>query len=219
MKTLSFCITSYYRDINHIERLLKHLSEQTAAPDEILLYCSGIIGIHIQSSVTICNRRVPLRTIIDKTPQLQTVARNTCADMASCDILTFFDIDDIPHPQKIESILYHIKEYDFLVHSYKRDMLDFTRFDVEKIYTTDKIRKNPSPKSTNLQVIPEKAITHGHLTLKKSIFSELRYDENFYFIDSYGQKICSGEDGRFCQRLIDEGYSGIFLDEPLIIYT
>lgn len=219
MNTLSFCITSYYRDIHHLERLFKFLSQQTNAPNEILLYCSGVMGIQVHNNITICNKQIPIRTIIDRKPQLQTVARNKCADLASCDIVSFFDVDDIPHPQKIESILYHIKNYDFLVHSYKRDMSEFIYFDVENMTKTDQIRKNPNPKSTNLQVIPERPITHGHLTVRKNIFSRLRYDENFYFVNTFGQKVCSGEDGKFCQKLVDEGYTGIFLDEPLIIYT
>ena len=219
MKKLSFCITSYHKDIHELKRLMALLSQQTVAPYEIIVYCSGVKDLRTTSNITIAGIEVPIKVITDLSPQLQTVARNTCADLCTGDTVSFFDIDDIPHPQKIEAIQHYCTNYDFVVHSYKRDMSNFVLFDTQNIKVTDKIRNNPSPQSTNLQVIPERPITHGHLTVDKKIFKTLRYDENFYFTMPNGEKRCSGEDGRFCQQLITQGFKGIFLDEPLIIYT
>ena len=219
MNKLSFCITSYYKDIHYLQSLLDKLINQKCAPHEIIIYCSGVRGIDIPSSIVINNITVPMRTIIDQSPQLQTVARNICADAAHGNIVTFFDIDDIPHPQKIEATLKYIGDYDFLVHSYKKDKNEFDTIDVDNIKYNDKVRANPNPITTNLQVLPERPIHHGHLTVKKSLFSNIRYDENFYFTNSLGQKFCNGEDGKFCQDLVNSNYKGIFLDEPLIIYT
>ena len=219
MNRLSFCITSYYKDIHYLKSLLDKLVDQTSEPYEIIIYCSGIKGIDIDSSITINNVSVPMRTIIDQKPQLQTVARNICADAAKGDIVTFFDVDDIPHPQKIEATLKYIGDYDFLVHSYKKDRDNFQIIDIDSIKYNNNVRANPNPITTNLQVLPERPIHHGHLTVKKSLFSNIRYDEDFYFTNASGQKFCNGEDGKFCQDLVKNNYKGIFLDEPLIIYT
>ena len=219
MIKLSFCITSYYRDIHYVERVLNALSHQTAAPYEILIYCSGIKDIQISKDITINSKIIPIKTIIDNTPQLQTVARNTCAYHSKGDVVSFFDVDDIPHPQKIEIISAYINNYDFLVHSYKTDNNNFSKIDLQKIkyYTNLYIDKNP--KSTNLKVVPDRPIHHGHISLKKNIFNTLTYDDDFYYTKPNGQKFCPGEDGRFCQSLINHNFKGIFIDEPLILYT
>ena len=196
--------------------MLKH---QTAAPTELIIYCSGIAGIKLEKSLTIKNISVPIKSIVDQSPQLQTVARNTCADHSGGDVITFFDVDDIPHPQKIEVTIKHIQEYDFLLHSYERQGFNFSSIDVENIKCTDNLNIDPNPSSTNIYATPDGHITHGHITVKKKVFNQLRYDEDFYHVNAFGQKFCSGEDGKFCQDLLKHNFKGIFLDQPLIIYT
>ncbi len=219
MKTVSFCITSCYKDIHHLQKLLEEIKKQTIAPNDIIIYCSGIPGIQIQSSLMVNNTEVSIKTIVDKQPQLQTVARNVCARQSKNDIIIFFDVDDIPHPQKIEATMKYIEDYDFLMHSYTQHICNFENIDILNIKHTDDLNIDPNPASTNIYATPDGHITHGHLTVKKHVFDKLEYDENFYHVNSFGQKFCSGEDGKFCQDLIKNNFKGIFLDEPLIIYT
>ena len=173
----------------------------------------------MQSSLTVNNVEVPIKAIVDKQPQLQTVARNVCSRQSKNDIIIFFDVDDIPHPQKIEVTLKYIEDYDFLIHSYSKQICNFQKIDMLNINYTDNLKIDPNPISTNIYATPNGHITHGHLTVKKHVFDKLEYDENFYYVNALGQKFCSGEDGKFCQDLIKNNFKGIFLDEPLIIYT
>lgn len=221
MKNISLCITAYDKDIHLLSNLLLHLTMQTVAPTEILIYCSGVKNINTVDNIKIQNSIVPIIPIISNTRQLQSKARNVCSDYANTDLLIFFDIDDIPHPQKIEAIKAHILNYDFLVHSYKKqlDTKYFDLFNVHSIATCDNLYIDPNPNSTNIESNIKHPISHGHLAIKKHIFSNITYDENFYYYNSKGEKFCSGEDGKFCQDLIRNGYKGIFLDFPLIIYT
>lgn len=220
MNQISLCITSYYKDIIYLDRLWPYLESQTICPAEIILYCSGIKSINIPS-ITINKQLIQIKTIIDYEPQLQTVARNVCADHANCDTIIFFDIDDIPHPQKLEATSYHINNYDFLVHSFTKSIIkhEMLLADIPNIKTTTNLYIDPNPRSTNIESDIKRPITHGHLAIKKHVLEKVRFDTNLYYVDYNGNKFCSGEDGRFCQDLVRNGYKGIFLDFPLIIYT
>ena len=221
MSSISLCITSYYKDILYLERLWPYIESQTLCPGEIILYCSGIKYLNTPTTITINKQTIKIKTITDPQQQLQTVARNACADEAKYDTIIFFDIDDIPHPQKLEATSYHIENYDFLVHSFTKHVSkhEILLADIPNIKTTTNLYIDPNPKSTNIESDIKRPITHGHLAIKKHVLEKVRFDTHFYYTDNNGNKFCSGEDGRFCQDLVRNGYKGIFLDFPLIIYT
>jgi glycosyltransferase involved in cell wall biosynthesis len=172
MSAVSLCITSYDKDIHLLSNLLRYLTLQTVAPEEIIIYCSGINNININQYINIQNIKVPIVTVINKSRQLQSTARNTCANYANQELLTYCDVDDIPHPQKIETIKAHMLDYDFLVHSYKKqlDTKYFDLFNVHSIATCDNLYIDPNPNSTNIESNIKQPICHGHLTIKKQIF-------------------------------------------------
>lgn len=205
---ISFCITSYYKDIHFLDSLLDYISQQTICPFEIIVYVSGIEDIKIPNNILIANQIVPIYKVLSTKKTIQSIARNTCSSIASGDTIIFFDIDDIPHPQKVEATVYHIKNYDFLVHSYS---LSFNGFENINIYNMDsdsnlEIDNN----STNIKC-GDKNIHHAHIAVKKEVFKKIRFDEN--------QKFYRKEDGKFCQDLLNYGFKGIHINYPLVVYT
>lgn len=216
MSSISLCITAYNKDYHLIYNLLEEFSKQTAAPSEIIFYTSGIDRVqNIPNNISIANSLVPIYSIINQKLTIQSIARNICAKIASSDIIIFFDVDDIPHPQKIEVTSYLFDQYnpDFFVHNYYHfnqkqnnngfnDFIDMTNIEVYKNLSVD-------PIGTNISCY-DYPIHHAHVAVKKSVFEKVRFNESL----AYYRK----EDGKFCQDLILNGYTGVYSPIPLVNY-
>lgn len=201
MPTSSLCITSYYKDIIYIDRLLSFLSKQTLEPNQIILFCSGIDGVKIQ------NNKLDIEIFTQPQPATPAQARNYCANRAKEDVVIFFDIDDIPHPQKLEITMNTIKDYDFLLHSYSINNTNFEIIDNANIIGyTDLVADT---NSTNISC-HDKHIHHAHIAVKKHVLNNVRYNEDIYYFKK--------EDGKFCQDLLNN-YTGIYIDIPLVSYS
>jgi glycosyltransferase involved in cell wall biosynthesis len=212
MKTnISLCITTYDRDIKLLEPLLNKLSEQTAAPFEIIVYTSGFDGLRLSSSISICGEKVPMYSIDSSKRTMQSIARNVCASIASGDIIMFFDVDDYPHHQKVEITKHIFNKYspDFFLHNYSesRVVLD-SNIDLSSLTVEPNLSINPN--NTNI-VCANHNIHHAHISVKKSIFDKVKYNESPLFYRK--------EDGKFCQDLLKNNYRGLYSPEILVEYT
>lgn len=209
MTDLTLSITSYDKDYHLIYNLLEEFSKQTAAPSEIIFYSSGIDHIeNIPDNISIANSLVPIYTIINKKLTIQSIARNICSKVAASDIIMFFDIDDIPHNQKIEITKYIFGKYnpDFFLHNYT-NKIDNQVIDKNNIEIKQNIEINKNNTNLHCDGWP---IHHAHIAVKKSVFDKVRFNESL----SYYRK----EDGKFCQDLISNNYSGIYTPLKLVEY-
>lgn len=200
---ISFCITSYNKDIHLLDRLTDALLNQSEKPYETILFCSGVSENSIHS-------RLPNIKILTRTNTvMQSVARNICSEVSSGDILIFFDIDDIPHYQKIEITRHLFESFnpDFFIHSYD-SVIDNTSIDKYNLIIKNNLEISKS--STNL-VCDNFPIHHAHIAVKKDVFKKVRFDES---IQAYRK-----EDGIFCQDLVRNNFKGIFTPEKLVQYN
>lgn len=206
MSTITLGITAYDKDIYLLNRLLSHIFAQTIKPNTIIVFCSGVDRISLPKS------DVPISVIIQNSRCIQAVARNIIAKTNNNDMLMFFDIDDIPHPQKIESTIKLIDNYDFLVHSYIASKNPNALFEhipsVSNLITYNNLTIDT--KSTNI-CYKDRPIHHSHITVKKHVFNHVIFNEDLSFYRK--------EDGKFCQDLLNNGYKGVFVDYPMVIYT
>lgn len=211
--SLSLCITCYDLDFYLLNSLLEEFKKQTAAPDEIIISSSGVNGQFLEryKNLQIHDKNIPIKITNRKERQVQSVARNAGASICESDYIMFFDVDDIPHPQKIEFCKHYIQGHDFLLHNYQINNPKFETIKSLNIDTYHNFRINPH--CTNLMIDHNFAICHGHLTVKSKIFQSLKYQQ----LSFSGKEI--GEDGKFCQDLVSNGYNGIFLNIPLISYS
>jgi glycosyltransferase involved in cell wall biosynthesis len=214
MNTISLCITAFDQDYNLIPYLLEQFKEQTVAPTEIILYISGINSLDLPNKLSIKNTDIPINTIFSSKRTIQSIARNVCSSIASQDIVIFFDVDDLPHPQKIEATKHIFNKYnpDFLVHSYiqsyNRELTNFTNININNINIKTNLALNN--KNTNL-MCEDLPIHHAHIAVKKTVFSNVRFNES--------PKFYRTEDGKFCQDLLLNNYNGAYYTEPLVQYT
>lgn len=200
---ISFCITSYSRDIHLLDRLTDPLLNQSEKPYEIILFCSEVADNSIES-------RIPNIKIITRTDRvMQSVARNICSEISSGDILIFFDIDDIPHFQKVEITKHVFSTYkpDFLLHSYSQNLSqEYINKNLVEIRNDLTIDEN----STNLYCdgLP---IHHAHIAVRKDVFRKVRFNES---LQAYRR-----EDGIFCQDLVRNNFKGVYTPEKLVQYN
>ena len=201
--TISLCITSYDKDMHFIPRLLSEFKNQTRQPDETILLCSGIKRIDDYHGI---------KTITIPQRIMQSKARNMCGNLAQGDIVVFFDVDDLPHCQKLEITEHVFKKYDpdFMLHNYRnKQSLDLNRkIDVSSLI----IKHNLEPSTLNSNVICENyPIHHAHISVKRKVFEKVSFNED--------KKYYRSEDGVFCQDLIKANYKGIYIPVELIQYN
>jgi hypothetical protein len=199
---ISLCITSYYLDIVYINRLIPYIVSQTHKPDEVILFCSGVDKIP-----DIDFFDLPFKEYFQNKIANPAQARNFCATKASGDLLIFFDIDDYPHPQKIEMTIKYLESYDFLVHSYRINDVKFSPIEEGLVVYNDLFQ---DASCTNIYC-HNRPIHHSHIAVRKKVFNNIKYNDD----KTYYKK----EDGKFCQDLLQNNYRGIYLDYPLVSYT
>lgn len=212
--SLSLCITAYDQDYKLIYNLLKEFTKQTKAPSEIVFYCSGKNFIdNIPSHIRINNANVPIITVFSSKRTNQARARNICSKIAFADYVMFFDIDDIPHPMKIElseDILSNNKEHKFFVHNYNQtknydNLINDNIPDEIQLFPVTEIDKN----STNI-LCGDYPIHHAHITVDYEVLQKNYFNESMLYYRK--------EDGKFCQDLILKGHSGIYCPSKLVHY-
>jgi glycosyltransferase involved in cell wall biosynthesis len=189
------------------------LSEQTQSPKEIVIYISGISEFTLPKKYVIANQTIPIHSILSSKRTMQSVARNVCSKISSGDIIIFFDVDDEPHPQKIEITHQLFNKYnpDFLLHnyisSYIRKQPIFTPIDDQNITIHNNLIIDTRNTNINCFDMP---IHHAHIAVKREVFDKVSFNETMEFYRR--------EDGKFCQDLITNKYKGIYCEKQLVRY-
>ncbi len=205
------CITCYDLDFYLLDGLLEQFKKQTVAPDEIVISSSGIGSDLLEKykNLQIHDKNIPIKIINQKERRVQSVVRNAGASICGSEHIMFFDVDDIPHPQKIEFCKHYIQGYDFLLHNYQINNPKFETLKPLNICTYHNFSIDPN--CTNLIIDNNLPIHHAHITVKTKIFKTLKFNESSFYYRK--------EDGKFCQDLVSNGYNGIFLNTPLVSYS
>ena len=212
-KTLSLCITCYDGDYHLLNNLLEECKKQTVAPDELIISSSGMkenLLLDIDS-VEINGKNIPVLTTNSLDRHSEGKARNEGAKKSNMDIIQFFDVDDIPHPQRIELTKEVFNNYncDALVHSYQTDnkkfeSLDFKTSNVFKCWW----KPDNGLGGGQLRANPECNIAHGPITIKKEISEKVKYQ--------YDRRAA---DCKFAGELMKKEYNVFYYDEILMNYN
>lgn len=195
-KKFTLCITCWSEDVHMLPELLSNIKNQTSQPDEIVVVGNNLKEIKTDSNVI---------TYAEPTRRSVSFSRNKAAELATGDILIYHDVDDVPHPQKIELIksAFDNEEVDAFVHGFMIDNMfpfKYSKLKMEKITSL----KHPKPYLN----ASKDDLSHGHLSIKKKILNDIKYDE----------EITWGEDADFCKRLFMSGCNLYYGDHRLINY-
>lgn len=173
--------------IPYLRECLDSIESQTVKPSEVVVVCSSSSSSDIPNDYK-TGYSFPLKIITRETSHNSAENRNYGSDMLNTDAITFFDADDIMHPQRIEILFEALKDSDVVLHSYM-DSPMFERIEAPRI------RRNELARGPTGCVVytPDYSarIHHGHVTLRKGVLDFVRFPENW---SKYTRK----EDSLFC---------------------
>lgn len=229
---ITLCVPCIPADINSgdIFAMLQSVKKQELLPKEIILALSSATPEYVKSVTAALSKAsfpVPLLLTAVMFPRTPGQNRNRASELASGDIISFFDADDLMHVSRIKVLhqafasqpnlqlaLHGLNKIDDLS---KEPAISYDR--VKKVFSEklclmeEKTRRNGQLWISSDILSYE--ITHGHSTVRREMleyhsFSPIMTGEDCKFVRSILQEICSVEENI---------YKGILLDFPFTRYV
>ena len=215
---IGVAVPCYIGHVKHLLSLLDSLENQTVLPDKVVVSSSStdserVIELHNKYSFPIA-----VITCVDKKNAAEN--RNiAAAHLLDMDYITFFDADDIMHPQRIELLHKVINENQssVILHNFYYDTELSKPEDLPRIENIE-VRNNMlmpawSGCVTHFHGFNDSIdrIHHGQVTIKKELFYVVKFPIEDEFL--------SREDAVFCNRLLHiEGTTNTYIVNKLSYY-
>lgn len=201
--TTSIIIPCHPLHIDFLEPLLKRYSEQTVLPDEILVSISEKERADPEKIKKIEKTPWPfrLKILLSSERLFPGANRNRACSIASKDLVICQDVDDTPHPKRIEVIKEVFSKYKIihLIHRYNGKK--FSENSLEKNYKLYPLKNAHAAFSIRDRV------HFGQCAFLRKVFQRIRWPED----------ICVWEDISFTNRVIRAFSSSVLLDAELLI--
>ena len=97
---IGVAIPCYIGHIEQLQVLLDSIAAQTRLPDKVVVSCSSTTEMPPEFS----KYEFDLQIICDPMRKNTAQNRNIAAQLLDTDVITFFDADDVMHPQRIEFV-------------------------------------------------------------------------------------------------------------------
>lgn len=225
---ISVVIPCFPPHIKYINTCINSLNKQTYKPDEIIIALSQTTEEHSINIYNNLKSDMHIKILSTKEKQYAGQNRNRGAIEAIYDIISFIDVDDEIHPQKLEIVKYIFETYKpkMFIHSYIWKSSKFEKYDYDsiKIYESDdifsatfidKIRNKENEYNINGQAsagakikiknYTNDDIHHGHVSIDRNIVDEVKYED-----------IISGQDAIFCRDVLWKYNNTIFSPMKLV---
>ena len=195
----TLCITCWSEDVNMLNETLSYFKRQVEHPNEIVIVGNGLNEILVEDPRII--------TFAEPTRKSPSFNRNKGAELATGDIMIYHDVDDLPHPQKIQFIKKAFIEHnvDAFVHGFLEGEMYPYRYGCLEIERITKIKQD---KYLHSDICIDGDLHHGHLSIKRDLVNQFKYNENIYF----------GEDADFIKRVFLAGHHVAYGNHKLINY-
>ena len=209
--TIGIAIPTFSGHLYHLKKLLTRISESSVLPTQVSVSISSFDG-------EISLDEYPFELIITKTTERKNPCenRNIAASKLTTDIISFIDGDDIPHIKRNE---YIIESFNLgaqaVVHNYNQDSnsesewfksyldpIHYLHEYVDTVFDYSAYSQN----STNHQ-----DYHCAHISVKKEIFDNLRYDEHIGWI--------VGEDAEYTRRLVNNNIKISYIPNKISQYV
>jgi glycosyltransferase involved in cell wall biosynthesis len=223
---IAVVIPTYIAHIKYLESLLENISQQTRAPDLVIIRASSCKSeIGIKENVW----PFPLKIMYTEHKQYAAQNRNEGADAVpeDFDAISFIDSDDLMYPRRLEMIEQFLKEgVDAVFHNCTRGPRETAEIPTEDgpmaIYDSICLQKEsifnmidnrneillrPIPMDENLE--EEFCIQFAHATVRKECFAAIRFDERAFRY----------EDAKFVSDIVLRRYKTVTLKNKLSHYT
>lgn len=215
--------------INHWDKtvnLISYLNNSTSIlPDCISISCSSATKEIIEQSENIAkNSKIELIFSFSLDIQGAWFNRNVASSKLKTDIISFFDGDDIPHPQRTEILKACFEDnndINAIVHDYyyQEGYLDLSVFNQIKLQDVN-LEKNIIKDVNENCLHPvfngvffsspvfHKPYHNAHVSIKKNILEKVKYKDLPYV-----------EDNTFNSDIIRSGYKISYISNKLSIYN
>lgn len=212
---IGVAVPCYIGHVKQLLNLLDSLEKQTVLPDKVVVSSSSTEKLEIHNKYSF---PIAIITCVDKKTAAEN--RNIAASyLLDMDYITFFDADDIMHPQRIEILhkVFYENQTDVILHNFYYDTELSKPEDLPKIEHIE-IRNNmliPAPSGCVTHVYgyddSVDRIHHGQVSIKKELFYKVTFPEEDEFL--------SREDCIFCNRLLHiEGVKNTYIVNKLSYY-
>lgn len=215
--TIGLAIPSCKSYIQPLENLLENISKQTIIPDEISISISEVEEWYPQNDFGLNLIITPIREIRDGAEN-----RNTAGLKLSTDLISFFDCDDFMHPQRTEFILESFIENNIVALVHEFDISENVPWKEKQWSPSDFMSHLYDKKDLELDIIKfinpnhlypvneqvNKNYHNAHVTVRKEIFEEIKYQEGKW-----------GADSLFNREIVEKGLSISMLNNKLSYYN
>jgi hypothetical protein len=170
--TLGIAIPCYKPHARFIPACLDGIEAQTVKPTKVVISCSSTTELPPISR----EYSFPIDILMVAEPQTASQNRNLAARHLDTDLISFFDVDDVMHPRRLEAIHACFEApCDIVLHAYEDGTV------VDTATPSIKIRRNvlqraPSGCAVVADDIPAK-IHHAHSTVRKEIYTKVQFRE------------------------------------------
>lgn len=201
---IGVAIPCYKYHLPLLKRCLDSIERQTRKPDEVVVACSS----SVKSDIPAYSYSFPLRIVTRETRHNAASNRNDAVKYLTTDIVSFFDADDVMHPQRLEAIEASFP-CDIVLHSYVEAS------EPQPMYETiPRLRNKLGRSPTGCAVIWEDycaPIHHAHVSVARSVLDSVSFREG---PDGYMK-----EDALFCGDVLARpGCQSVYISIPLSIY-
>lgn len=182
---IGVAIPCYIGHIEQLQVLLESISNQTRVPDKVVVSCSSTVELP-----DLPKYDFDLTIVCDPTRKNTAQNRNIAAQLLDTDVITFFDADDVMHPQRIEFIEQAFWEgADIVLHNFETEHSQFTLYDSCNIsYNT--LRQCESGCIRHIIWNTHDRIHHSQVSIKRELYDIVKCDER--------EEVVTREDCIFC---------------------
>jgi len=192
--------------IPYLRECLDSIELQTTRPGKVLVVCSQATPEDIPPDYL--QYSFPLQIVTREDVRNQAQNRNQGVTLMETPYISFFDADDIMHPQRIELILKSIGTSDILFHGYSTGDRAFSCLRAPTVVRNQLVR---GPTGCVIFAPDWTArLHHSQITLRRTLLETFRFCET--------PELRGHEDALFCGDIVASGVQTAFLPDSLSWY-
>lgn len=192
MSSIGVVIPCHKPYIPLLKECLDSIEYQTDKPDNVIVICSSSLPEDIPQY----KYSFPLEIITRKDRYNAAENRNEGIKRMKTDIVSFFDADDVMHPQRIEVLRKYMEGVDILFHGYQTKNRNFDSIDNLIVHRNQLIRsqtgcvlfdplrliedyyKNNRTTFDHSYTEWKKELHHAHVTVRNHLLDFVKFPEN-----------------------------------------
>lgn len=205
MSSVGVVIPCHKPYIPLLKECLDSIELQTSKPDKVIVMCSSSLPEDIPQY----NYSFPLEIVTREDVHNQANNRNEGVKRMNTDIVSFFDADDVMHPQRIEMIRKYMTDHDILFHGFQTDNREFEHITSPIVHHGQLIRG-----PTGCVVFRpnwQKMLHHAQISVRRHLLDFIRFPEN--------HELQRREDSLLCGMIVSmQHIRNVFIEDSLSWY-